>query len=344
MSNTTPHSGDPEPLAADVPDEGQSAPIIDLAAGEGEVVRQVANACESWGFFQVVSHGIDRDLMASAARQTRRFFQQDAAVKRDLSRTAANPWGYYDRELTKNLRDKKEIFDIGPDVAGPVGQGELWSARTPWPLDDAFRSTMVSFRASCEALAHRLLGLVCLGLTAPRDRLAAAFEPASTSFLRLNHYPVRDPLEDEIIGRRSVDGGAGADLGIHHHTDAGALTVLMQDDISGLQVWRDGDWRTVRPIAGAMVVNIGDMLQVWSNDLYRAPVHRVLAMRRQDRISLPLFYNPAYDAIVAPLETVVGLGRRPLYRPISWGEFRRRRADGDFADCGAEVQISDYRT
>jgi isopenicillin N synthase-like dioxygenase len=66
-------------------------------------------------------------------------------------------------------------------------------------------------------------------------------------------------------------------------------------------------------------------------------------MRRVDRISLPLFHNPAYESMIAPLRTLVGRDNPACYRPISWGEFRRRRADGDFADQGAEVQISDYR-
>ena len=320
------------------------APLIDLAAGEDIATRGIARACEEWGFFQIIGHGVDPALMAAADAQARWFFARPAAAKRALSRSASNPWGYYDRELTKNLRDKKEIFDIGPDIAGAAGETGLWAARTPWPADDAgFRATMGEFREACEILALRLLGLVCAGLGADADRLSAAFRPASTSFLRLNHYPVEDPLGDE-----ATDVAAGADLGIHHHTDAGALTVLMQDAVSGLQIWRDdgaggGDWRTVTPTPGALVINIGDMVQVWSNDLYAAPVHRVLAMESVPRISLPHFCNPAYEAMVAPLETLTGAGRPPRYRPISWGEFRQKRAEGDFADYGAEVQISDYR-
>ena len=96
-------------------------------------------------------------------------------------------------------------------------------------------------------------------------------------------------------------------------------------------------WHSVEPIPGAFTINIGDMVQVWSNDLYRAPPHRVLAMDSSDRYSLPFFYNPSYDAVIEPL---VG---PPRYRPISWGEFRRRRAGGDYASYGTEVQISEWR-
>jgi isopenicillin N synthase-like dioxygenase len=85
------------------------------------------------------------------------------------------------------------------------------------------------------------------------------------------------------------------------------------------------------------------MVQVWSNDRYRAPVHRVLAMNRAERRSLAFFFNPAYDTVVAPLDKLVDARHPARYAPISWGEFRRKRADGDFANYGAEVQISDYR-
>jgi isopenicillin N synthase-like dioxygenase len=313
-------------------------PLIDLTGPESDVVARIGGACADWGFFQVVGHDVAPTLSARAIDHARAFFALPAAEKRMLSRTATNPWGYYDRELTKNLRDKKEIFDIGPEPRSD-GADSLWTTRTPWPDQGAgFRDCMATYAHACEALSRRLLGLICLGLGVERERLAAAFEPTSTSFLRLNHYPVHDPMADEI--RAAAPGG---DLGIHHHTDAGALTVLLQDENDGLQVWRDGGWRTISAIPGAFVINIGDMVQVWSNDLYRAPVHRVLAMDRVDRLSLPLFYNPAYEARVAPIETCTAPQAPARYRPIPWGEFRRRRADGDFADYGAEVQISDYR-
>jgi isopenicillin N synthase-like dioxygenase len=180
-----------------------------------------------------------------------------------------------------------------------------------------------------------LTRLVSEGLGAAASGLDAAFGAEHTSFLRLNFYPVEDPLAGEAAD--------AADLGIHHHTDAGGLTVLLQDNVLGLQVYRDGLWHSVQPLAGAFVINIGDMVQVWSNDRYRAPVHRVLAMDRAERRSLPFFYNPAYSTMVAPLAAVVDAARPARYAPFSWGEFRRRRADGDFADYGTEVQISDYR-
>ena len=167
------------------------------------------------------------------------------------------------------------------------------------------------------------------------DVLADAFRGVHTSFLRLNHYPTRDPAD------ASADRPAG--LGIHHHTDAGALTVLLTDGKPGLEVLKDDIWRPVDAVPGGLIINIGDMVQVWSNDAYRAPLHRVLAMEADARLSLAYFFNPAYAAVIRPLPEVVAPQAPARYRDLGWSEFRRRRAEGDFADYGAEVQISDYR-
>ena len=94
--------------------------------------------------------------------------------------------------------------------------------------------------------------------------------------------------------------------------------------------------------ADALVVNIGDIVQVWSNDRYRAALHRVTTNTERDRYSVPFFLNPAYAAHYAPLPSTVDASHPPRYRPINWGEFRRLRTAGDYADQGEEVQISHY--
>lgn len=308
--------------------------IIDLSAPEA--ADAIAAACRDWGFFQIVGHGVDSSVLRAVQEEARAFFAAPKPLKRALSRSKDNPWGFFDRELTKTARDKKEIFDIGPDAGADGARDGPFDGATPWPPWRAhFASVMRAHFAASEAISKTLLGYVSAGLGAPRHALATAFAPRHTSFLRLNYYPVEDPLAGET--------DEYADLGIHHHTDAGALTLLLQDEVSGLQVYRAGAWHDVAPLADAFVVNIGDMVQVWSNDLYRAPVHRVLAMEQSERRSLAFFYNPAYAAAVTPLPNLLSAAPAK-YRAIPWGEFRRRRADGDFADYGREVQIGDYRT
>ncbi|MEC8318545.1 MAG: 2OG-Fe(II) oxygenase family protein [Pseudomonadota bacterium] len=321
-----------------------SVPVIDLGGVAGvtdpaEIARvagEIGEACRDWGFFQVVNHGVSAAHLALVWDETAGFFALPRPVKRALERTHESPWGYFDRELTKNIRDKKEIFDIGPEVDAAQAAADPFSGATPWPAErPGFEPALRAHFEICADLSQRLLRAISRGLDLPADRLDRYFAGGHTSFLRLNYYPVEDPLSDLPESARD-----GADLGVHHHSDSGALTVLMQDQVGGLQVFKDGLWHNVAPLKGAFVINIGDMVQVWSNDRYRAALHRVVAMERTDRYSIPFFFNPSYDSAVDPL---VDLAEGAHYSAIHWGEFRRKRADGDFADTGKEVQIADYR-
>ncbi len=327
----------------DLSDElGKSVPIIDvgdLAADTGvggdRSTSEIAAAAAEWGFFQIVNHGISETLVNKVREQAQAFFALPMASKEAVLRTRDNPWGYYNNELTKNRRDKKEVFDYtsgGPD--------SIYKARNRWPeFDPQFRNVMEDYRDACVRLSLRLLEAFCRGLGLPADFLNTNFHPSHTGFIRLNYYPVKDPLRD----RADITHIDEAGLGVHHHTDAGALTVLLQDDVGGLQVHKDGYWHDVPPVRNALVINTGDMMQVWSNDVYHAAIHRVLAMDKKDRFSIPFFYNPAASTVVQPLPTVVSRQKPALYRSIDWSDYRGRRTDGDYADYGAEVQISQYR-
>jgi len=325
-------SGD---LAGQVPIIDVGAVIHDVSATAArEAVGQIAAACRDWGFFQVVNHGVPQNLVDAAWRETAAFFHQPASIKDAVMRTRDNPWGYYNNELTKNLRDKKEVFDYTTDGTDPI-----YHAENRWPeVDAAFRTTLSAYRDAVTRLALSLLEAFCVGVDLPADFMRADFEGGHTGFIRLNYYPVEDPLQAPNAGHPPV-----ADLGVHHHSDAGALTVLLQDDIGGLQVFRDGFWHDIAPQDGAFVINTGDMMQVWSNDIYQAAIHRVLAMHEKDRYSIPFFFNPSANAEIRPLPTVVSAERPAHYRTVSWAEFRGGRTDGDYADCGPEIQITQYR-
>ena len=337
MGKLDPQDLDRHPVAAR--DElGSSVPVIDVRGLRGDqasgAIEEIARACSDWGFFQVVNHGIDPVLIDNVWSNTRNFFGQSIDVKELILRSRENPWGYYNNELTKNQRDKKEVFDFTTEGPDPIYHSEN---RWPGAIEN-FRTTMRDYLEACADLSHRLLEAFCMGLDLPADYLNENFLPEHTGFIRLNYFPVKDPM----AGRATND-LADADLGIHHHTDAGALTVLLQDEVGGLQVHRNDRWHDIPPVEGALVINTGDMMQVWSNDTYRAPAHRVLAMEKCDRYSIPFFFNPAASAIVSPLPTVVSESRPGAYRSIEWAEFRGSRTDGDYADYGTEVQISQYR-
>ncbi|HET9861986.1 MAG TPA: 2OG-Fe(II) oxygenase family protein [Steroidobacteraceae bacterium] len=295
-------------------------PVIDISDAErAHVHRAIDAACRDWGVFQIVGHGIDRRLFAALRRQMRALFGAPLADKLAISRTAANPWGFYDRELTRHTRDWKQVYDYGP--ADERGMTPQWPAALP-----AFRPIVLAFYEACDALSLRLLRVLARNLGMPPESLDVHFRPVHTSFLRFNYYPrCPQPVKP---------------LGVNAHTDAGALTLLLQD-LPGLEVLHDGAWCPIDPRADALTVNIGDVVQVWSNDRYVAPLHRVLASDAE-RFSAPFFFNPSYATNYAPLPSVVDSRHPPRYRPINWREFRARRAAGDYADAGEYLQISRY--
>ena len=208
--------------------------------------------------------------------------------------------------------------------------GPLKGATPQWPDIPGFKETLSSLADAMHQIALNLVDEVALSLNAHID-LEEAFGEHS-SFLRLNYYPRCDEPATDTLNLVPASG----ELGISHHSDAGALTVLIQDGQPGLQVYNNGRWIDTGSTRGAMLINIGDVVQVWSNDAYRAPLHRVVANSHTTRISIPYFLNPAYAYSYAPL------GPKPRYREINWGEFRAQRSAGDYADLGSEIQISDY--
>ena len=326
-------------------------PVIDISgfddrtngATPDAIVGQVAAAAERFGFFQVVGHGIAPGVIEEVWAQSRRFFSLARDDKRAVARTRDNARGYYDRELTKRARDLKEVFDFAHvphpelDDADPRNFAAV-DGHNQWPeAIPEFRTIMRRYLAECETVAHRLLHAFALGLGLEPTFFDRHFDRDHTSFIRLNWYPLADPLDSEEATAVTSLG----DMALHHHTDAGALTLLLQDDVGGLQVSHDGSWIDVDPLDGGLVVNTGDMMQVWSNDRYRAALHRVRPMRGVERGSIPYFFNPSYRTEYLPV--VTGPESPPRYRPINWGAFRQGRADGDYADYGTEIQIDHFR-
>jgi len=306
----------------------QTLPVIDVRdLRRTSTQREIDAACREWGFFQAVGHGISERTLDALRRQMRAFFALPQASKHAIMRTAENPWGFYDRELTKHTRDWKQVYDYGPADGGAI------VPQLPRGLP-RFGSALARFYAECDALAFELVEVIAGNLGTPPGALDSCFRPDHTSFLRLNYYP---PCP---MPARAADGPGH--LGVNPHTDSGALTLLLQDDQPGLEVLRDGVWHLVEPRRDALVVNIGDIVQVWSNDRYTAALHRGRVSADAERFSAPFFFNPAYRTWYAPLVSTVDADHPARYRPIHWGEFRARRAAGDYADHGEYHSINQY--
>lgn len=304
--------------------KNETIPVIDIRQLKSQAtLATLDRACRDWGFFQVTNHGIEEDTIAKLNDAMHAFFIQPSVLKREISRTRDNPWGFFDRELTKNTRDWKEVYDFG--------RSEEDIIRPQWPKDiPNFRYAVQNYFRACELLSYRLLAAISSNLGMSPGFLSRGFGPSHSSFLRLNYYPV-------------CPNPGNGHLGVNHHTDAGALTLLLQDNQPGLEVFRNNEWHLVEPRRDALVINLGDIAQVWSNDQYCASLHRVVANAKNARYSVPFFFNPEYRTNYAPVPTTISDDQPARYREINWGEFRARRHAGDYADYGEEVQINHYK-
>lgn len=311
-----------------------TVPVVDISDPSATSLSELEQACCAHGFFLLSGHGLD-DIIERTWAQTRAFFDAERAMRVEIMRTEDNPLGYYDRELTKRRRDHKEVFDfIDPNL-------EAADARNRWPSGlPELRPTLAEYFSSFSDLAERTLSLLhdTLGLDA--HARSTFVNSARSSSVRLNHYTVGDPVPaEERDGLVQL-----GDTALGFHTDPGVLTLLLQDDTGGLQALDHDDvWIDVPPTPGTVVVNLGDCMQAWTNDRYRAAVHRVLPMTVSRRFSIPYFSNPARESIIRPIPELAG--DHPHYRPFAWSEFTAARAYDNFTDLGVEdTQLSDFRT
>ncbi|KAL4114207.1 hypothetical protein PRIC2_014887 [Phytophthora ramorum] len=301
-----------------------------------QIIEEVRTAASEWGFFYIANHGLPQNEVYKFQETMRSFFRLPTEVKRTIPRTANNARGFVEDELTKNKTDWKQCFDFSvPNEDGPVTNDHermgddhnQWLEETTLP---GFRSEMRAYFSKMELVSRRLLKVFAVALGEEPAFFDQFFHEDSTSLMRLNYYPVAPEPEKT--------------MGVYHHTDPGALAVLLQDDeVASLQVLhrKSQTWVNVPPRKGTYTINIGDMVQVWSNDKFMAPLHRVLASNKAGRFSAPFFYLPAYDVQVEPI--VVKEGELANYRPFSWREFLLKRVQGNYADNGKENQIGDFK-
>jgi isopenicillin N synthase-like dioxygenase len=295
-------------------------PLIDIAAlrtnahdGVDEVAARIVAACEIAGFFYVSGHGVSNSTIAEIFDAADWFFAAPQALRDALDvKTSPNFRGYVPMGIIgpnkprRMLEAFQMMLDLPPDDPD-VRAGNIMAGPNRWPDGaPAFRAAMEAYFAAMMDLTRRLLSAFARGLRLPDDFFSAHFRKPLTQ-LRLLHYPPQPPDSDAV--------------GVEAHTDTGAFTILLQDDVGGLEVrTRDGRWIAAPPISGALVINIADMMQRWTNGRFVSTPHRVRNRTGRDRISVPFFANPDYRAVIKPIA-----GARPdgeiSYAPLACGPY-----------------------
>lgn len=241
------------------------------------------DACENWGFFELLNHGISHEFMDKVERLTKEHYKKcmEQRFKEFASQALENG-----EELNTSNMDWESTFFLRHLPESNISE-------VP-DLDDEYRKVMKEFATELEKLAERLLDLLCENLGLEKGYLKSAFNGSKgpTFGTKVSNYPAC-PRPELFKGLRA-------------HTDAGGIILLFQDDkVSGLQLEKDGQWVDVPPMRHSIVVNIGDQLEVITNGKYKSVMHRVVAQTDGNRMSIASFYNPGSDALIYPAPALV---------------------------------------
>ncbi|KAK1320610.1 Protein SRG1 [Acorus calamus] len=285
-------------------------PTIDLAGLkrglDDETMRTIGGACREWGFFKVVNHGVDPDLMRLARGVWREFFYQPIEEKRRYANSPATYEGFGSRLGV----EKGAILDWGDYFFLHVLPERLKNPHK-WPkLPSSCREITEEYSKQLLKLCGFLMKVLSLNLGLGEEELQKAFGGEDIgACLRVNYYP-KCP-QPELT------------LGLSPHSDPGGFTLLYVDDhVEGLQVHKSDEWISVKPTPDSFIVNIADQIQILSNGIYKSVEHRVLVNSSQDRVSLAFFYNPRSDIPLGPFDELVTPERPALYQPMTYDEYR----------------------
>ncbi|XP_020676039.1 2-oxoglutarate-Fe(II) type oxidoreductase hxnY isoform X1 [Dendrobium catenatum] len=298
-------------------------PLVDLfSADRAAAVQSIREACLEYGFFYIKNHGIDREIQL-VFRESEKFFSLPFDEKMKLQRNDDHR-GYtppYAENLdpsSKSKGDLKESFYIGPAKScKSILESNQWPSEASLPL---WRATMVSYHEKVLIIGKHLLSLIALSLKLDERffETIGALDPPM-GFVRLLHYPGELKVEDYD------------NYGASAHSDYGMITLLVTDGVPGLQICRDKDrrpqlWEDVPHIEGAFIVNIGDMLERWTNCLFRSTLHRVVAIGKE-RYSVAFFLDPSTDCLVECLESCCSETSPPRFPPIRGGDYLKERLE-----------------
>lgn len=292
-------------------------PVIDLSRDLEGLAGFLDRACCEFGFFYVTEHGIDPHLATSLAELARAFFAQPLERKLEIAmaRGGAAWRGYFPvgGELTSGRPDRKEGLYFGTELGAEdprVRAGLPLHGPNLFPDLPGFRATALEYMEAVTAVGQRLLSGIAAGLGLTDSYFLEHYTSDPTVLLRIFNYPPSH--------------GTG-ELGVGEHTDYGFLTLLWQDETGGLEVSHQGEWVRVPPVPGSLVCNVGDMLERLTGGRYVSALHRARNDSQQGRISIPLFLDPRFDAVLEPIEPCANLA-------VTTSNVQRARARWDGLD------------
>lgn len=267
-------------------------PVIDISAGPERVASEIDTACRDTGFFFLAGHGVPTDLRARLDSLAREFFALGESEKAEIAMArgghAWRGWFPVGGELTSGQPDQKEGLYFGQELEEsprPLHGPNLFPTR-PSELRDA----VLEYMQAVTTVGHTVLRGISLALGLDPNWFDRTLTAEPLVLFRIFHYPPLAPT--------------AADWSVGEHTDYGLITILGQDASGGLEVRGPDGWIDVPPRPDAFVINLGDMLERMTAGRYKSTPHRVRNTSGADRLSFPLFLDPAWDALVRPVPSL----------------------------------------
>ncbi|KAG8369993.1 hypothetical protein BUALT_Bualt14G0071400 [Buddleja alternifolia] len=296
-----------------IPYSSNNIPIIDLSKllkGSKDQffteILKLRNSCQEWGFFQVINHGIDSELVERIEKVGKEFFMMPLEEKQKYPMIPGTVQGYGQAFVFSEDQklDWCNMFALGV---------EPHYLRNPklWPTKPSnFSETVEIYSREIRKLCKNLLKYIAITLSLKDDVFEEMFGVAVQA-VRMNYYPAC-PRPDLV-------------LGLSPHSDGSALTVLQQGKGSsvGLQIIKDNTWIPVHPIPNALVINIGDTIEVLTNGKYKSVEHRAVTHKEKDRLSIVTFYAPSYEIELGPIPELLDDKNPCKYRRYNHGEYSK---------------------
>ncbi|KAJ6825015.1 S-norcoclaurine synthase 1-like [Iris pallida] len=278
-----------DPVADD--DEGTvKIPVIDLGQAQlsPEESAKLGLACEQWGFFQLINHGVPTELVEKIKMDIVEFFKLPIEEKEAFAQIPDNSYNGYGQIFVKSEDQKLEWGDMIALDTLPlkIRKMRFWPTYPP-----SFRDDLDAYASELKKVTNCLLRLMAENLGVEPEIMMNNFKDMQQS-IRANYYPPC-PKADKVFG-------------ISPHSDATGLTILLQaNDVEGLQIRNNGVWFPVKPLPGTFVVNVGDLLEIFSNGKYKSIEHRVIVNTEKERLALATFHGPDKNCILRPLPQLV---------------------------------------
>ncbi|MED6210475.1 hypothetical protein PIB30_064472 [Stylosanthes scabra] len=291
--------------------EGVTVPVISLSQPQRDLlVKEVAEAASQWGFFLVTSHGISPALIKRLQEVGEEFFALPQKEKEAYANDPSNGnFEGYGTKMTKNLEEKVEWVDYFFHMMSPFSKINY----NKWPKNPpSYREVTQEYSKEMLRLTDEILELLSEGLGLEKKSLKSSLGDEKIELeMKINMYP---PCPQPELA-----------LGVEPHTDMSALTLLVPNEVSGLQVWNDNKWVAVDYFQDAIFVHIGDQLEVLSNGKYKSVLHRSLVNKERKRMSWAVFVVPPHEAVIGPLPPLLNDHNPPKFSTKTYAEYRHRK-------------------